>query len=685
MGCTLAYESAGLLWAARTSALAAATQSFAEFWENGTIIRPALMSVQKLVWLELQLGRVSCVLAWIEASGLIASQLRLKGEREVAFLESRDLQDKMLGLLFLLQPQKEIERLHFLPDILERMNLLYARMALLYALGYESVLRDEGYIPQSETPQAVHDLFRQWARQPARADLPTNLEMSDGSKDILRSTILGCQVVGTASREVTSIQFLEMIIGVLEAVLSTGMEANIIPHCEQIRINVEQSSEPGLLPRFEVTDTDGETIVEVRHPQTMPLSTAESKREFYDWIVDLVAHLMERFFVIPDPSKFFERLGRDERAFARALSFSEASVFVNNILGRSPKLLLLDWQKTGDHRSFPFERGERWSSDENIDKGDEVGVAPSRPTFADEAPTESPNFGNIKHRQRRTISLIDVALWDKARWRGTGFMWTDRYDIPPIVALIFEDKSAGRLIFEGWRKRFGITDRAETLRISILTGIDNSNPAAYRVVIGTDLKGENVGAVDEFFILVSRINTMEPRHSRNLDGFIDRYNRLKRYGIVPAQMHKSGEPEFFLDLAIEKSELHVRPAWEVGPNDPDLAGIAPDDKPIIPSIVKDPPPENLGQSHALPLRTISAAMPVSSTKHCATIYSDLLGANDCGRAFWLRPERRTVFPAMRSPNVSFALRSPSLAAVGAVELRKWTLHDESLFRAKVGR
>lgn len=58
MGSALAYEGAGLLWAARNNALSATERCFAHYWEDGSFIRPVLPCLQKLVWLEISLGRV---------------------------------------------------------------------------------------------------------------------------------------------------------------------------------------------------------------------------------------------------------------------------------------------------------------------------------------------------------------------------------------------------------------------------------------------------------------------------------------------------------------------------------------------------------------------------------------------------------------------------------------------------
>lgn len=62
MGLSQAYHDAGLLWAARSCALAATERCFAYFHETGTIVRRSLLCLQQLESMELLLGRIPQVL-----------------------------------------------------------------------------------------------------------------------------------------------------------------------------------------------------------------------------------------------------------------------------------------------------------------------------------------------------------------------------------------------------------------------------------------------------------------------------------------------------------------------------------------------------------------------------------------------------------------------------------------------
>jgi len=159
-GCSSAYEQAGLLWAARANALTAANHALTEFWEHGQVMSMAVRCVQRLVWLELQLGRVPCALAWMTTARVLAQHLMLQGDRKAAFVEESNTQDVVLGLLLLKADLWELKWLDFMPSLLEHYGLNFSRMALLYALGYEDRLRTDGDISASEGKEAVREFFQ---------------------------------------------------------------------------------------------------------------------------------------------------------------------------------------------------------------------------------------------------------------------------------------------------------------------------------------------------------------------------------------------------------------------------------------------------------------------------------------------------------------------------------------------
>ena len=84
---------------------------------------------------------------------------------------------------------------------------------------------------------------------------------------------------------------------------------------------------------------------------------------------------------------------------------------------------------------------------------------------------------------------------------------------------------------------------------------------------------------------------MTPPTSRNLTNFLKEFNKFKAFFLMPAQLPTSNQsmPEIEVRLALLKRHLHIRPAWQLGENDPDIVALGEDEDPFIPEGVVDAP------------------------------------------------------------------------------------------------
>jgi hypothetical protein len=199
-------------------------------------------------------------------------------------------------------------------------------------------------------------------------------------------------------------------------------------------------------------------------------------------------------------------------------------------------------------------------------------------------PADLIDKSRLKHTERRIISPIDIALWDRAKWCGTVFGTAE--GTPPLLGITFENGQVGQAIFRAWRDRWGKEDVDDALRVAIITGLSSQNPAHYAVMIGPNLN-KLMDSCGQAITTVSRINRMQPASPTNLDRFLDAYREFGGYILCPAQM---GSPPIFLhSIYLAKRHLEIRQAWQICENDPDAMALQDDDDPIIPSTVQDPP------------------------------------------------------------------------------------------------
>src|SRR5262249_24080982 len=154
-------------------------------------------------------------------------------------------------------------------------------------------------------------------------------------------------------------------------------------------------------------------------------------------------------------------------------------------LGRSPKIRMSDWDSNGSStESFPLVRQQPWLPAAEATSEEVEAKVPA--TGKGDPPPEMFDVERLKHRDRKVFSLINIDLWNKANWSGTGYITSEDPDEAPFLALIFKDPKAAAAIFQGWREEIGKQDSAERIRVSLITGINRKNSAAYRVLISTN-------------------------------------------------------------------------------------------------------------------------------------------------------------------------------------------------------
>jgi hypothetical protein len=444
VGCALAYERAGLLWAARTNLLAAAADAISEFRKHGNFGIQALRYLRRLMWLELQLGRIPNVLSLTVAADALQTSLKIDQGSANALAEDRETLDLVLGMLFLRAPLSSLAELASLPDMLGNLNYVHSRIALLYALGYENQLREEGWLPSNEDDSSVHDFFEKWVQQPAIEDLPSQPQQTAESKVIFRSVVLGCELSVTSANNLRSIQLAEAVLGAIESVLATSLDQRIFPYRQTLNITVEPEKDPVDIVTCRVCEIDGESAIEIRHNGERSPTTRKERTRFHRFLVDVIAQLIPLIALPADVDAYLSRVMGEERGLNRALDFSEVFITQENILGKSQPFRVRDWADLFQVQKFPLVRITKWSGDAEPEETQKPDKELARFASSD-PPRELTNTESLKHSNVKVISLIDVPLWNRAEWKATGFAWPrDLVDVPPLLALCFENEEAAK-------------------------------------------------------------------------------------------------------------------------------------------------------------------------------------------------------------------------------------------------
>ena len=174
-------------------------------------------------------------------------------------------------------------------------------------------------------------------------------------------------------------------------------------------------------------------------------------------------------------------------------------------------------------------------------------------------------------------SVIDVDLWNKASWHGTGFLGND--NIPPTLLIAYKNINYGIEIFKDWQKYFKEYDKNDEIRISIIEGdIPNELPG-YSVHINSNFEFKYKQfekaclAPDDFLLMtIGRFNRMNPPNGKSpyLDVFKREYERFGSYFIAPAEYDEAtGKIVPYLKYKILKRVILFRNVEEITENDLD--------------------------------------------------------------------------------------------------------------------
>ena len=533
IGISHAFERVGLLWAARNKALAAANQTLETFVKEGQIIPEALIALNRLAWIELRLGRIPHILDAIILASSVASHLNLTEDQQIAYTEELQMQEWVLGIHLLNLPLEALSSVTRLPDTLQRLGCDSTRMALLFALGHELILREEGYISENEDEEAVQTFFEQWQDQPAAKDIASRPMLVDGKTSVLKSTILGSELVVETPNNVTSFSIAESLLGALEAFLSTSDEQYVFPHRESMTIVITSSTQLEGTPQVRFPENDS-SRVEVSHPADLVFTTVADRQNYMEWLQENLLQIACRMLVIPDVEAWLEQVGGQESGFSRAMTLGDTLILNRNVFGETPRMRLTDWMDQND-KSYVVLRDRPWRTEKAASADDLM----EPPKFGSGSPpTDLTDKEQLKHTDRSILSPIDIPLWNQANWRGTLFVCFP--DTPPILAIAFEDGEAGKAIFRAWKDRWGGVDEEDALRVVIITGLSKQNPAEYAVVVGPNLQ-HMAEKKKKVVMFVSRINRMTPNTSTNLDNFVEAYKKMEKFFLAPVRISASGE------------------------------------------------------------------------------------------------------------------------------------------------
>jgi hypothetical protein len=445
---------------------------------------------------------------------------------------------------------EEVPRLEMIPGILRGLGLNHSGSTLLYMLGYEDLLREEGWIPESESTQEIKSFFSQLAGQPAGDARWRPAIFSGQDNQVFATSVLGVQVNVTHEPTDTGVTVAEAIVGTVEAFFATAFELDAFAHVERFDVAVVEAN----ITRFEVTTDIDRMRATVRWPNGVFPGSPSVYGEYLNMLLEIAATIFSATCHTKNLGDAVPRLFKTDAAIDRVAMIGSLCFSRQRIFGGVSRLS--SWDK---HSSKRFEaRPDRPKVDREIPRS-------TTPNSAKEEPRGKPDFSKMTdHRSVKVHSVIDVHLWDRAGWMGAAYGIVDR-KAPPFMALMFKNREAAAKIFSRWRERFGTMDKDEEIHIGIIRRFSAEHPTHYGMVVTSKILANS--GESQIAMVASRSLTMEPSNDVNLTGFLDLYKKAGAYLLMPMVMVPGRQPQFIDELHLLKRTLHVKIAADVGPHD----------------------------------------------------------------------------------------------------------------------
>lgn len=504
-----------------------------------------------------------------------------------------DNRDGCLAILLLEATDEQKDTLAYLPALFEGLGLTTCAMIVYLMHQGQAGLREEGFLPEGVSDEDVWEMVSQMAQQPVRSEMAGFLELRNSATVTMKSDCLGVQWFVEATNDTTIVRVAQSFVGFIESALSTSLNVDIMPTTSTIRLKFvdakERSYSNGQLISFQEDESNDFFEVSV-DPEKFE-GSSEYMTAMRDAFVELFAHLVGTYMTMRDPEAYLDRVVGSEEGFRRALIFNDMVTTATNVFSEESEETLKPYIQSYEPIAKTATAGfkaklklvsksvARAPTPEKEDKEVEFGEG--------EVPKELLEPANLAHQQRRVVSPINTRKWDRAKWKGCGFMSAP--DLPPVFGLIFTNEKAALSIFEEWRNNFGHEDLNNDIRVSIVGQLSRRDPHGYGVIVGGNVENANIREL-ETAVMISRINFMDHPNPQNLALFLAAYEEFGGYILAPIIAKSDlSDGKFMPEFGLGKRHLSVRSAWEIGEHDPDCVVLKPDHDPIIPSDVQNPP------------------------------------------------------------------------------------------------
>ncbi|KAB1159468.1 hypothetical protein F7018_03915 [Tenacibaculum aiptasiae] len=562
-----AYSRLGLYWAANNCLIIAINLYANEWFTKGKIDKRIYISLEKILKNEVILGRIPVLLSWYELFNIIKKYFDSEKKLDNDQMSIEELIDGCLSTRLLNTDYKNFHELSDLPEILDKHELWLSNGSVLYLLGYEEKIEIDKSKDSSFTKDSFKKFYNALANQPFAKQMAFQTNFLNSEDISFNTRVLGVDFIIKSNDDIQLIILGETILAYFESYLATAFE-NAFPLSEKIIISIKYQK---LDDFFKIKSASKNSFI-----LFIKQDYSYKSKDILGLMEEFLPLIIGKNYLFKDYNKFFENLYKNDEVNERLSLIFRHKNSLTNILTSKPKFFLKNW-KNEKTTNYILKR-----------KSNPIELKVSKLNLKSEKKiNEKTFFNSVTHQNFKAQTVIDAELWDKAKWKGFGFLKLPSNNTLGIV-LAFQNEDAGKKIFENWINEYGAIDTNDEICITIIKGIRKKNPYWYKILINKFMDIDNMKE-GQFISSSSRFHMMEPKNDINLKNLIKGFEFFNNYTLIPAFIDKNYDMKPFFELGIQKSKLKIIDAWKIGIHNPERVVITDDDEPIIPSNIDNAP------------------------------------------------------------------------------------------------
>lgn len=536
-----AYSEMDLLYSAKTYYIRALSILINDVGNNGRSDHLIVTILIELCLLEIRLGQIASVLEWLAMLDAIVSTVQEYLNDD--FLRERSRIDALLGAR-IYETVLDKDTYGVLPDIFERYQLNFSKNVLLVKIGAkEDVDEDYRFLLESD------DSTRKYILQMAGGQKALFPLVLNGNKSaVLKTLVHGCTIRTVFEGATYGQTYSEMFLSFME-MLMESKKVRMFPSTPEITFEIK-------------CNLNGDTKIErgansSTYLVTINKNTFQNQNNIWETLIQMMSSVVSGSVMVNDFEGFLEIRQEDDSFMTRLSLLSGYATDISNIVPNFRYVFIEQFVQTGDH---PYE-------------------------IKIEKTKDSIKRAN-KQSDAIVTSLIDVKLWDEAKWKGCGYLLSRDYSEPGIMVLMYGNIAAGIKIFEQWEKDYN--EGKLNLRIVIITGVDRKHPQWYKVLLTPDVKqilNNESKPQERYVISSSRFHLMNAVSDDNIKYLRLLYGKFRFIGLSASAMinnQMSFDTDKRYNKVIPIRNVDFVEAWTIKENDVESVAILADDDVVIP-------------------------------------------------------------------------------------------------------